>query len=521
MPNQSPTPDGEALEEIHARESGQLRMRLLAPKDRMKVFLEAEPLSGPLERRLDRASLLGYFPNLIPSELLHAEVLDDVAALLSAGKKVESRRIARGREAVPGRDGKIVLLVKAFQRTGAREVVDPWYFKAFDSVEAMTPVARLYPPHPGAPGLDCVGRPVLPMPCAPAAVETDDTLELQPGAAGRQFDTVVAKIAGYLTTDRSKLRIVHELVLEGNVDHHSGDVRFVGAVTVAGDVMKDFRVHAREGITIRGNVMHGRLSNESGDIAITGVATGDPSVFVAIRERVPIGSPRAGGVSRVQISSAGEFRAHALDGVTVEALGNIVISKEIRASVIHTRGSVMVPDGRVIAGEIHAVCGVEAKSFGTESGVTTTVRLASDIESTAEYEALVTQLKNHESALEMIRLYLGPYAERPSRTAALPPDLRKRMEGLLKKLAEVTRSREALVEARQSMLARARHNSVYRINVLGIAHAGTVFCAGEACMTLHEPIVGKKTIEFLAADNTFHVGDLQPLECTVSPAGAP
>lgn len=515
-----PTPDeasNESLEQIHLRETPQLRLRLLAPADRMKAFLEASPLGPPLEENFDRIALLQYFPNLIPSELLHVEVLDDIAAALRAGHEVPQRRIAKGRGPLPGRDGKVILLVKAAQPRGSVEAVDPWFFKAFDSVEAGTPVARVYLPHEGVPGLDCLGRPVAPPVPKPAPAAWGDTLEETPPGPGKPYISLAAKVSGYLAFEKQSLKMVHELVLSGNVDHHSGDIRFVGAVKVNGDVMKGFFVTAREELVVKGSVVHGRLTSEQGDVTIGGGVTGDPATYLAISERVPIGPGR--GVSRVQIAAAGNIRANAVDGISAEAGGDIVILKEIRASVLHARGSVLIPGGHILGGEIHAVCGVEVKVLGTDGGVTTKIMLASDIESSAEYTALRTQLTAHESAMEMLKLYLGPYGEHPGRIGRLPAELRKRMENLQKKLLEVTRSRDALLVSQREMLATAHHNSVYRVNVLHIVYPGTVICAGEECMTIEEPITGKHSIDFHTAEKKFHVGELQPLECTIPPKG--
>lgn len=523
----APTPSSSHQEDgigkVLARDLDEIRFTFLTNEDRSKLFLSCEYLSAPTEneqsttKRWTRIDLLSVLPPKIPHELLHIDVLEEIASGINNRRDLtHMRRIAKGREPVAGRDGRVVMLVKTAQASSSRESIDPWYFKAFDVLEKGTPLARIYPPQAGVEGITALGE-VLPFaPGKEAELQTDDSVTLLPPSPSSNYRTAIANISGYAKYDKKTLQVVHELVISGNVDHHSGDIIFVGSVLVQGDVMKGFLVQAREGIQVKGSVVHGRVVNLSGDIAVTGSIFGDTSGYLQLREHMPLGSARPGvSLSRMQISSAGTVTAFSLENVTLEAKGNVVVNKEIRGSYLHTRGIVHIPNGHILGGEIHSVCGVEAKILGSEGGATTKVTLCSDIESTADYESLLAQINSHLSAEEMLNLYLGPYAENPTRIRLLPTELRKRMEGLRKKLAGVQQSLASLRTQQEEMLKSARHNTVYRINVLKTAYPGVIFCAGEACLAIDEKISGKKTIEFVPAEGKFNIGDYQALECTV------
>lgn len=506
-----PRVEEEAHAEIFRLQRQGVLYRLLADEEKMKLFLECV-LEGP-ERppALTRVELLGILPKTIPAKFFHPEVLDDIAEKLTRGEAVPPRRIAKGLAAVPGRDGKVVFLVKTFSNSGEREMVDPWFIKTFDNIEVGMTVARLYLPHPGVDGMTVLGEKIPFVPGKPANVEVDETLALEPGAT---YVAVVSKLSGYLRVEKSKLGVVHELVIRGDVDHQSGDIQFLGKVTVRGDVKKNFHVEAREDILIQGNVQDGRLSSTTGGITVKGHVTGDSMRSKLDTEHMPLQQRlRAADNRKAQIVCAGAFRATLIDSISVDALGDIEVEKEVRSCSLRTRGTLRLAKGTLIGGESFTVCGTEAATIGTDLETPTRIVLCSDQESSAEYGVLMEKLKAHDAALEMLRLYLGPYADNPARIPLLAPEHRKKMEGLRQKLDELQRSRKRLLDEKTELLADAKHNSVSRVNFHKRAFPGVEICAGQDRFVLDEAVAGPKTIEHRPNEHRFEIVDQQPLQC--------
>ncbi len=515
------TPVEEALEVVTRTEHEMVTYIVSRGADGSKLFLEYELKQPGVPIITNRVALLGLLPRNVPTKLLHADVLEDIVAHLARGEVSGRRRVAKGVPPIPGRDGKLVLLVKAYSKTpGATQHVDPWFVKSFDNVEPDMPVARIYPPHPGTPGMDVLGNTVPPAPGTPINIETDESVAVLPPTSDKAFSTVAAKISGFLRVEKTKLQVVHDLVIQGDVDHQSGDINFSGKVVVRGNIMKNFRVTARDGIEITGDVLDGILSSPNGDIIVKGHVSGESLKHVTIGEGASYQQLLRMATTKPQITCGGSFKASTVDSVTVEAHGEIEVAKEARSSYLRSRTTVRVTKGVIVGGEVYAVCGLEAAILGTELETPTKVTLCSDQESTAEFAALTDQMKTHESAETMLRLYLGPYADNPARIRLLGPEHKRKMQKLRMKLDELQRSKAHLEREKAKLLQDARKNTVFRVNFHKLAHPGVTIATDAEHMTINEPITGPKTIEYNPADRSFAIVDQKPLECVLQAAGS-
>lgn len=509
-------PEGEEFIPIARVEQEFVSFIFTCSPDHMRLFLECETKERNLPIPTSRMSLLGILPKSVPTSLLHPEVLDDIAADLSRGKASPRRRIAKGIDPIPGRDGKLVLLVKTLAKSPNHpQFIDPWFVKSFDNIEIGMPVARIYPPHPGVSGTDVLGTSLPATGGEPAQVELDETLEQQGAPDGRSHIPVVAKVDGYLLQDGKRLRVVHELTINGDVDHHTGDIEFIGKLSVRGSVKKNFRVKARDGIEIQGDVLDGILSSRDGDIVVKGHISGEASRPLTLGEGKTFQQLLRVANDKPQISCGKTLKLSVAEGVSVEAFGDIEIAKGVSSSYLRTRASVRAPQAQIIGGEIYSVCGVEAAILGTELETPTKIVLCSDRESSAEFGAIVEKLKAHESAEEMIRLYLGPYAENPTRIRLLNPEHRKKMEGLRVKLEEVQKSKAALEKQKSALLEDAQESSVFRVNFHKAVFPGVTFEAGAEHKTMSELVTGPKTVEYLPLEKRFDIVDQQPLQCNL------
>ncbi|MFN8392706.1 MAG: FapA family protein [Bdellovibrionota bacterium] len=505
---------------IHSAETDLLRARVSVTQDRMKLFLDCELKEQRAEATVtptfSRLLLMELLPKSVPAKLLHVEVLDDIAERLGQGQTVRSRRIAKGIPPGPSRDGRLVLLVKTYNG-GSRnsELVDPWFIKHFDNIEAGMVVGRIYPPQPGTVGVDVMGTTLSAPLGKEISVKLHESLSLntQPD---KSYAAIVANTSGYLKSDSESLQVIHDLVLAGDVNPHTGDLSFIGNILIRGNVKKNYRVSARENIEIDGYVQDARLTSTQGNITVKGHVSGDVSASVTLSDNIPFQQLlRIADSRKPQITCAGTFKAQVLDRVTIEALGDIEIEKEARACFLRTRATLRMPKGQLIGGDLRTVCGAEVSTYGTSLGTETRISLCSDIESSAEFGAIIEKLKAHDSAEEMIMLYLGPYAANPSRIVLLQPALRAKMEKLQHKLNELQSSRKALLAEQAELLSHAKHTTVYRINVMKVAHPGTIITAGEDIFTVAEDLPGPKTIEYFPKEKRFAVGELQPLQCVL------
>ncbi len=483
--------------------------------DRVKLFLSLTPIAdhtGAFEKIVPD-EIYEQVKNILAIDRLNQDLIEEICAKAAKGEIVKDRRILRGEEAVAGRDGKLLLLVKAMNKDGgANQQVALRLIKHFDNIECEQTIGRVYHPTPGTDGIDALGA-VIPAPLPkPFDLELDDSIERVAKGEESPFDLLVAKRAGYLSQEGGKLSIVDELVIEKDLDLKVGDTDFVARLTVKGSVMKGFKVVSRGNITIGGNVLGSTVISRMGDIRVAGQVFGDstPAVMTSDstmhwnfdRQRMPS-----------QIVAHGVFTANSLENVSAEASGDIEIVKEIRNSVLRTRSMLKIPAGMIIGGSTYCVCGVEAKEIGREAGSPTLIYLASDVESSAEYAALTAQIKRHEDAEQLTRGYLGKYADNPEEVVKLTGSYKTKTLQLLKQLETVTTSKEKLLKERDGLMHEAHLSTTHRVNVLGTLFPGVLITAGNMTFSVDTPLKGPKTIEFLRAENRFEVHDLQPLIC--------
>ena len=504
------------------RTIGDYKVTLSITPDQVKAFLQCEKLNQESDDSAQEQAKVELSTELlsevaaekIPSDMLDSSVIADLADALRSGKESDVRRISKGRLPKPGRDGKVLLLVKPYDNK-ANEYVDLRFIKRFDNIETGNIVGRIYPPTKGESGLSALGEPLLAAEGKPVAAKLDKTLTLE-GADNNSFQEIKATNAGYLERKGDSLGIVETLSIKGDIDFRAGDVDFVGAVDISGNVMKGFTVIARRDITIKGDVVGGRVASTHGSISIAGRVTTEKGDSITLTESASLSSVKRLGSSSAtseQIVAFGNIAAQVIDGSSVRAGGVVSIGKEIRDAKIRAGSSIEATKASLISGSIFAVCGVEAKTLGSDAGARLVIRLCSTVESTEEFVALSSQIHAHESAEEVLKLYLGPYADSNKPFSHLHSTHRLQIEASQHKLKRILSSKVALLEKRDLLLQSADYNSLLQVNVMEKMFPGVEIWVGEKSFRCDTLITGKKSVHFDAEKQAFSLDDYSELLC--------
>lgn len=462
------------------------------PDDRMKLFVDVEKIAEGLVKSQD---ILDAITKYAPNAPLHLGVIDDIAECANKDEKVEERRVAKGRPASNGINGKLILLVKKFDHSreaavDARGFTQFRDLHLFDNVRDGQVIGRVYPPQVGKDGYDALGNELKGEMGEPFKLTPNKTIEIRKADdSSKRYQVVIAKKNGLVKQDRTELEIIDELRIKGNLDYHYGNIDFVGQVIITGSVFKGFRVEAEEGITIQGTSSGAHLASKSGDIEIKKFAFGGLGSRIIAGQNLRI------------------FRAQELQA---SVAGSLVVGKELLDSVLRVEQVVYAKSARVIGGEMYSAAGIEAKEFGNEAGARTALFICSDVEMSTEYLKLRTLLKSHQNALALIKLHMGPYHENPERIKLLNPEHRIRMTKFHDKLQMLRKSYGSLELKRERLMEGANPVEVIRINVHKMLYPGTVLQAGEEVFEPKEPIKGPKTIEFDRDKGEFVVGELVP-----------
>lgn len=511
-PEQDPAADGALAPSTEAQPAAEAASAPAPAEPEKTPPNPAEPYT--VER------LRALIGTLADQSLIHGEVIEQLAVeltrqvLTGSDKPLERRRIAKGRAAVPGRDGKLLLLVKKFEQQNNRlppEVVDPRYIHFFDNIEAKTIVGRLYPPHPGTDGVSFDGKPIPFVPGKAIEVKVDPSVSLNQAGT---YQELIAQQAGYLTEDKGVWTIKNELVVGGDLDFRFGDVDFVGSVKIRGSVKKDFTIKARGDIEVSGDVNQARIISKQGSIIINGSCIGERTQSLQVSEATSHQAMNDKMKNRgADISAAKSITISRVENAVIEAGADVTIKREIKTCLLRTRTNLLIPEGQIVGGDTFAVCGVEAGTLGTTVGTATSIYAISDIESSSEYVDLDQQLRSHEAAEEMIKLYLGPYLKMPNRVARLNPDYRKKIEDLMRKLKGIESSKAKLTEDLNKLLSSANQSSIFRVNIIKIAYPGVQLIAEDVEYKINADLKGPVTIEYQGKDKAFTTGELKPVSC--------
>ncbi len=481
------------MKSVHVEENARFRMELKLAPDKMKLFLDLKPLAADAKVALDELVAIIAKASSLPPDL---QVLDDIVLNFNKGVKSEGRRIAKGLEAIPGENGKLLLLVKKY--TGKGEITSNDKGEAnltemhlFDNVKKDQLVARIYAPRPGTDGRNALGEVIKAPLGKPAKFKHDKTVKIGKEA---EHEVLLAVEEGYLVEEQGSLAVKSELVIKGNLDFRYGNIDFIGKVIVQGDVLPRFKLKAKGGIEVKGMVNGGTLICTDGDIIV--------------HEGV-IGSE--GG----QILALKNFTAKVTQQANIESLGIVQIKKEARDSVIRTTQYLTAPEGVLVGGKTYAICGVEAKDIGSQAGKDTHLFLCSDVEASSEFGQIELNIQSHQKAAGLIKLHLGPLAENPARIKLLNKPHREKMEALYTKLQAIESSKDKLVEKKTELLAGAHYSSVQRVNFTGWLFEGVSVHAGEEVFRPNESVKGPKSLDFVTAEKKFTVADLKALECRI------
>lgn len=488
------------MKTIFTKKNEQFVLTAKLADDKMKLFIDVEPIGEGTCKDLQKEALLSIIAEFSAKAEVHEAVVDDIVKVLKRGEKVLERRIAKGTPPETGADGKLLLLVKKLTEQGSVKVdakgfADFRELHLFDNILVGQAVARIYPAKPGTAGIDALGAPVKPTPGKPIKISVDKTLLIEP-ASGEDFQVVMAQIDGYLHEEPGKLSIKPELYIKGDLDLHTGNINFIGSVKIGGDILPGMSVQARKGIEVTGNVQSANLTSAEGDIKVRGY------FFGGEKSRV------VGGKS---------FSASLVQEVTVEVQGDILIEKEALDSVLRTQTTLFMGRGRFIGGKAFVVCGAEALEWGNSAGKKTEIFLCSDVEVRGDFAKVMQLVGDHQKAIDLIKLHLGPYATNPARMQVLQPALREKMEKMHHKLKEVEAGKIKLLAKKKEMLEQARTNHVPRVNVLGVMHAGTLLRDADKMFEASEEMKGPISIDFNVETGEFEAGELKPIECAFDP----
>jgi len=166
---------------------------------------------------------------------------------------------------------------------------------------------------------------------------------------------LVSSVDGHVFFKDGKIHVSPVYEVNGDIDHSTGNIHFVGNLIVKGTVRESFLVEAKE-------------AEIGGDV--------EGTVFT--RKNLTVG----GGIvsKKHKVISGGNLKANYILSSKVEAFGDIEVSKFIRESEVKAGGSIIVSGepGIIVGGNLWAKRGIRANVIGSSFSAHTTIRLGID-----------------------------------------------------------------------------------------------------------------------------------------------
>lgn len=314
-------------------------MRLVFSDD----YMLAEVLLEPNER----PAFANVFALLAERGVTYG-VLQDVLASIETHVGPARVAIARGLRPHEGQDARIEYAFRV-ERRDLRPVIgvdgraDHRNLGLIQNVQAGTVLARRTPPVMPQAGVTVLGHTVQPdfpkdrlLLAGPGAEVTPDGL------------AVVALVPGNPCLQGDRVLVRQELVIPGDVDLSTGNIRFEGDLVIWGDVQPQMEVQATGSVTISGNVDGARV--EAG-----------AEILVA------------GGVRRrAVLVAASDVHAQILENSQVRTKGMLRVRGDLVQADVEAYESLSV-GGHLVGGVAKAGVTAETRVAGSRTGTPTSV----------------------------------------------------------------------------------------------------------------------------------------------------
>ena len=365
---------------------------------------------------------------------------DTIQSALDNSRYNENLCVAQWTAPVDGIDGSITYHFDKESVTAPVEdehgTVDYKNLNIVKNILQGTTIATITMPTEGEAGTDISGRPVPQHIGVPANVNLGNGTALS--ADGTQ---IIAAIDGNLRFANGSFMVEEELVIRGDVGVSTGNIDFIGNVTVHGNVDEGYEITSKKNIYIKGTVIGSKLTAE-GDITIKqGIINSNVECK---------GNVRLGFCENTNVHCENTVESGAFVG------GEVFAGKSILAT-----GS----KGQMMGGKYTALENIEAATIGSEGYAKTVITLGNNAVLNEEREAANKKIEELEDKADQLGKILTTLTEM-AKTAKLPPEreqmkveaMRSRfqIQGEIKRLKSRIVEIERVLQQHQSLAVSCR-----------------------------------------------------------------
>ena len=349
--------------------------------NRTTAFLSfSRPENGGMDVNLDRVMRAIHDKNIS-----YGILEDEIKEAVEQRKYDENICAARWDAPEDGIDGKITYYYKTDQCIAPVEnehgVVDYKNLGLVRNITKGTPIAEISLPTEGKPGRDIMGMVVRQKLGIPVNVKLGNGTSLIND--GKQ---IVAAVDGNLVFKSGSFCVDETLVVNGDVDVSTGNIDFIGSVTIKGSVFEGFRVTSKKDISILGSVNGSELA-------------ADGNITVKI------------GIINSRVNCMGNVKIGFCENSRVHCDGNVESASFVGGEVFAGGDLIASGKGVIMGGKYTALNNVEASVIGSDKYVKTEITLGNNAVLMEERETLDKMIKEMDDKADQLGKILNTLAE--------------------------------------------------------------------------------------------------------------
>ena len=397
-------------------------------------------------------------------ELLH-QALEDQGIIYGLDERLADRLahdeeryfhlflIAQGKPAFDGKNGNIVdyvpRVVERVLQVDEYDQVDYTALNLIHNVKEGQEICRLIRPTEGDPGRTVLDQEIPAKSGKEVPLPKGRNTEIS-----EDGDALLASVSGHVEFTGRSFQVKPVLEVPGNVDFSTGNIKFLGDVSIKGDVLTGFTVRAMGSIWVGGVIEAGSTVEAGGDLTVVKGILGDGTTTVRAHRCI--------------------FSKY-IENATIYVRENLQTDAIINGS-IYCDGEVLVRSGRgtIMGGRVWAAEKVSAATVGSKSECRTSITLGGLPCTNFERELVRRELKALEMELEKLECQLDSPAK-----ASLIGKVRVKMNTAELRLQQLE---EDLEDIQEELRGREEEGRLE----CGVAYPGTEISIGEEMMRLRQ-----------------------------------
>lgn len=287
--------------------------------------------------------------------------------------------IAKGKQAINGKDGYIVYEVESDEhiKVSPDEQLDFRDIIRIPTVKECEKLATIIDPVKGIDGKNIYGEDIRHKPGKVITVRAGKNVAYK--EADKSF---YATIEGQISIDNYLIDVQPVYEVNESLSMKTGNLDFIGSITIRGDVPTGYRVKAGGDVKIYGIV-------EAAHIEAGG------SVFI---------SEGLAGLQKGKIIADGDVHLGYINQGHVQTKGSLYVEQSIVHSVCVASEQVICKVGSIIGGSITARQLIEAKDVGNRLSTKTSINFTLTVDYYASKEKLLEEKDHHEKRLNQLKM---------------------------------------------------------------------------------------------------------------------